>query len=293
MSVAKSTEGPQRSRTAERAFKGLAAAATFLPLIALAGLLGFVFVEALPRLNLDFVSGWPSRKAEQAGILPGVVGSIWVVVGTTLLAVPIGVGAAVYLEEYAKKSWWTTLVEVNVANLAGVPSILFGLLGLEVFVRAFSLKRSVAAGACTLALLVLPVVITASREALRAVPGTLREAALALGATRLSVVRRVVLPLALPGILTGAILAVARALGETAPLIVVGALNWITFLPDGPRSPFTVLPIQIYDWISRPQLAFRSNAAAGILVLLSVLLVLNGGAIWMRDRAKQRLGAGH
>ncbi|MEM9489772.1 MAG: phosphate ABC transporter permease PstA, partial [Myxococcota bacterium] len=204
------------------------------------------------------------------------------------LALPLGVGAAVYLEEYGQRSRMAGAIEVAIANLAGVPSVIYGLLGLGLFVNALGLGRSLIAGAATLALLVLPIVIMSSREALRTVPDSLREGAYGLGATRWQVVRRVVLPMALPGILTGAILSISRAIGETAPLIVVGALAYITTLPDGIGSKFTALPIQIYNWTSEPKKAFEVNAAAGIVVLMVTLLLLNSVAIYLRNHYQKR-----
>src|SRR5689334_23499760 len=203
-------------------------------------------MDGLPRLSWDFLTSYPSRRAAAAGILPAAVGTLYLIVLTALIALPLGVGAAVYLEEYGKKSRLAMLIEVNIANLAGVPSVIYGLLGLGLFVRTLGLGRSLIAGASTLALLVLPIVIMSSREALRTVPLALREACYALGSTRWQAIARVVLPTALPGILTGAILALSRAIGETAPLIVVGALTYVTFLPDGLNAPFTALPIQIF-----------------------------------------------
>ena len=207
---------------------------------------------------------------------------------TSLISVPVGIGAAIYLEEYGKGSRFARLIEVNIANLAGVPSIIYGMLGLGMFVRLFQMDRSLLAGACTLALLILPIIIMASREALRTVLDLVREAGFGLGATRWQVVRHVVLPMALPGMMTGSILAISRAIGETAPLIVVGALTYITFLPEGPMSPFSVLPIQIFNWVSRPQEAFIANAAAGIIVLLGIMLCINAVAVVLRDRLQQR-----
>jgi phosphate transport system permease protein len=275
----------------EFAFRSLALIATLCPALLLVFLVGNVLQDSLPRLGLDFLLAWPSRKAELAGIWPAAVGSTLLVGLTALLALPVGVAAAVYLEEFGRKGRLANWIEVNIINLAGVPSILYGLLGLAVFVRALGFGRSLLAGACTLALLVLPIVITASREALRTVPDSVREAAWGLGATRVQTIAGVVLPMALPGILTGAILAVARALGETAPLVVIGALAYVTFLPDGLTSPFTALPIQIFHWVSRPQPGFVADAAAGIIVLLIVLLSLNAAAIVLRDRARRRLRA--
>jgi phosphate transport system permease protein len=278
----------RRGKWRERAFGLLCLAAAVLPLLVLAALLIDVASDAVSRLGWDFLTSYPSRKAEQAGILPGLVGSLYLIGLTAGMALPIGVGAAVYLEEYARRGWLSNLIEVNIANLAGVPSIIYGLLGLEVFVRTIGMGRSLLAGACTMALLVLPILIMASREALRTVPLGQREGAYALGATHWQVTRQVVLPLAFPGILTGAILAISRAIGEAAPLIVVGALAYLTFLPDGLTSPFTVLPIQIFNWVSRPQEAFLANAAAGSVVLLVTLLLLNGLAIWLRNRLQKR-----
>jgi len=277
-----------REKLFEKAFIGLCLTAVVLPLCLLALLIADVVIDSSGRLSLDFLTNYPSRKPAQAGILPGLVGSIYLILLTAAMALPVGVGAAVYLEEYGKKGWLANVIEVNISNLAGVPSIIYGLLGLEVFVRTVGMGRSILAGACTMALLILPIVIMASREALRTVPDSLREGAYALGATHWQVTRQVVLPMALPGILTGAILAISRAIGEAAPLIVVGALAYIAFLPDSVSSPFTVLPIQIFNWVSRPQEEFLVNAAAGSVVLLVTLLILNSVAIFLRNRLQKR-----
>lgn len=282
------TASRTRARLIERAFIGLCLLAVLLPLGLLFVLVGDVIADGAARLGWDFITSYPSRKPGQAGILPGLVGSLWLMGLTATIALPLGVGAAIYLEEYNKQGRLARLIEVNIANLAGVPSIIYGLLGLEVFVRTFQMGRSLLAGACTMALLILPIVIMASREALRTVPDSIREGALALGATRWQTVRRTVLPLAFPGILTGSILAISRAIGEAAPLIVVGALTYIAFLPDGIDAPFTALPIQIFNWVSRPQEAFLTNAAAGIVVLMVTLLLLNGIAILLRNRMQKR-----
>ena len=258
--------------------------AVVIPLAILALLVGDVIVRGAGRLSWDFLSSFPSRHPAEAGILPAIVGSLAVVGLTAAIAVPVGIAAAVYLEEYAEGGTVANLIEVNIANLAGVPSVIYGLLGLEVFVRLAAMGQSVLAGALTLALLVLPIVIMSAREAIRTVPDELREASLGLGATRWQTIRGVVLPMALPGMLTGAILAISRAIGETAPLLVVGALTYVTFLPQGVDSPFTVLPIQIFNWTSRPQEGFVVAAAAGIIVLLTIMLLLNGIAIYWRDR---------
>ncbi len=273
----------------ELAFQALALFAVSVALVVLVTLVFDVLRDAWPRLNAQFLNSFPSRKAEAAGIKSALAGSLAMMLLTGLIATPVGVGAAIYLEEYAPVNRFTRLIELNIANLAGVPSVVYGLLGLELFVRAFHLQRSLLAGSLTMALLILPIVIMASREALRAVPSSIRFCARALGATPWQTITRHVLPLALPGILTGLILAFSRAIGETAPLITIGALTFIAFLPESPMSPFTALPIQAFNWISRPQEAFHRNAAATIVVLLGMLLVLNSLAIWLRIRFQRRL----
>ena len=258
--------------------------ATLVGLVVLCTLLFDIFSDGLGRLSWDFLINFPSRRAENAGIYAALAGTVWVMTLTAGLAVPIGVAAAIYLEEYGTGGRWSRLIEINIANLAGVPSVIYGLLGLGLFVRTLAFGRSVLAGAATLALLVLPVVILSSREALRAVSPSLREASYGLGATKWQTVWHQVLPVAFPGILTGMILALSRAIGETAPLIAIGALTYVPFAPDGIWSPFTVLPIQVFNWVSRPQAAFLENAAAGIIVILALLLAMNGVAAWLRDR---------
>jgi phosphate transport system permease protein len=254
-------------------------------LLRLFGLLATLFgLAALGAL----MSSYPSRRAEDAGIFAALVGSLYVILLTAAIAVPLGVAAAIHLEEYAARGRVSRLIEINIANLAGVPSIIYGLLGLGLFVRWLGMGRSVLAGSATLALLVLPVIILATREALRAVPPSLREGSYALGATKWQTIWHQVLPAAFPSILTGLILALSRAIGETAPLITIGALTYVPFAPNSIWSPFTVLPIQIFNWVSRPQAAFAENAAAGILVLLVLLLVLNATAIALRDRLQRR-----
>ena len=262
--------------------------AMLLGLVALGALLYDIARDGLGRLSWQFITSYPSRRAEQAGILPALIGSIYVIGITTLIAVPLGVGAALHLEEYGTRGRLSRIIEINISNLAGVPSIIYGLLGLGLFVRILGMGRSVLAGACTLALLVLPVIIISTREALRAVPRSLREGSYALGATRWQTIWHQVLPAAFPGILTGLILALSRAIGETAPLITIGALTYVPFLPSDLFSPFTVLPIQIFNWVSRPQAAFAENAAAGIVVLLLLLLAMNAVAIVLRDRFQRR-----
>jgi len=259
-----------------------------LALAALAALLYDIAHDGLGRISWQFITSYPSRNAEDAGILAALVGSIYVVGLTAAIAVPLGVGAAIHLEEYGGRGRLSGLIEVNIANLAGVPSIIYGLLGLGLFVRLMQMERSVLAGGCTLALLALPVIIISTREALRAVPKSLREASYALGATKWQTILYQVLPAAFPGILTGLILALSRTIGETAPLITIGALTYVPFLPTDIWSPFTVLPIQIFNWVSRPQADFAENAAAGIVVLLALLLAMNAVAIVLRDRFQKR-----
>jgi phosphate transport system permease protein len=261
---------------------------TLVALASLAALLFDVLRDGAGRLSWQFFTSYPSRRAEAAGILPALAGSIYVIALTALLAVPFGVASAIYLEEYGRRGRLSRLIEINIANLAGVPSIIYGLLGLGLFVRLLGMGRSVLAGASILALLTLPVIILATRESLRAVPKSLREASYALGATKWQTIWHQVLPAAAPGILTGLILALSRAIGETAPLITIGALTYVPFIPTDVWSPFTVLPIQIFNWVSRPQAAFAENAAAGIVVLLALLLVMNATAIVLRDRLRAR-----
>lgn len=278
--------GPEAARRLrkERLFRWLLLAALIFGLASLATLLIDVARLGVPRLSWDFVTGLPSRFAERAGAKPAIFGSLWVISVCTLFSVPVGIGAALYLEEYAKPGRLSRLIEVNIANLAGVPSIIYGLLGLAIFVRMFGFGRSVLAGGLTLGLLVLPVIVISGREAIRAVPPSTREAAYALGATKWQAVSRAVLPSALPGFMTGIILAISRGLGETAPLITMGALTYVTFIPTRLTDRFTALPIQVYNWTGRPQAAFRDTAAAGIVVLVIVLLAMNAAAIIIRNR---------
>ena len=276
--------------TRGRIFAALCLAATGFGVLMLVVLLIDLFGDGVGHVTLSFITSLPSRLASRAGIWPALIGSLWVLALTAAIAFPLGVGTAIWLEEYAPRNRLREIVQVNISNLAAVPSIVYGMLGLAVFVRAFAFGRSVLAGAATLALLVLPVIIIASQEAIRAVPGSIRQGAYALGATRWQVIRGQVLPLAFPGIMTGTILALSRAIGETAPLIVVGAVGFISFAPDGPLDEFTVLPIQIYDWISRPQAEFHDLAAGGIVVLLVVLLTMNAVAIWLRNRYQKQQG---
>lgn len=263
--------------------------AVVVGIVGLAALLLDVLVDGLPFLNWNFLSSYASRKPLDSGILAPLAGTIWIVGMTALLAIPIGVGTAIYLEEFASKSRLNRLIQLNIANLAGVPSVIYGLLGLAVFVQfLFNGSRNVTAGALTMTLLVLPIVVIASQEAIKSVPSSYRDAAYAMGANRWQVVKTVVLPQALPGMLSGIILALSRAIGESAPILLISSLVWVTFVPTSPDSKFTVLPLQIFTWISQPQHAFRGIAAAGIIVLLIVLLSMNGVAIWIRSKYQQR-----
>jgi phosphate transport system permease protein len=280
----------------DRIFTIAALVSTLVGLVILVLLLFDVCKDGLPRLSLDFLTRYPSRRAAQAGILSPLVGTLWLLIITATVAIPIGVGAGIFLEEFATNSLLAKVIEVNIGNLAAVPSIIYGLLALHVFVRLMNPitgGRSVLSGGLTLALLVLPIIIVATREALRAVPDSIRQAGYAIGTTRWQVVRDHVLPIAFPSVLTGTILALSRAIGETAPLITIGALTFIAFLPplvpltEGLRSPFTALPIQIYNWVSRPQEAFQVAAAAGIIVLMLVLITMNATAIYLRNRFQQ------
>lgn len=277
---------PRRYRL-DRLFQGAAIAATAIAVLVLAWLLLDVLISGSGSLNWNFLTSFPSRNPEAAGILAALAGTGWVMVLVAIFSFPIGIGSGLYLEEFSDDTWFSRFVEINISNLAGVPSIIYGLLGLATFVIVlgdWTGGRSILTGALTLTLLILPIIIVATREALRAVPNSMRQAGYALGANRWQVIWSHTLPAAFPGILTGVILALSRAIGETAPLIMIGALTFVPFLPEGPRSPFTVLPIQIYNWVSRPQKEFHDIAAAGIIVLLVVLLLMNSLAILLRSR---------
>ena len=276
--------------------------ALMVGLVTLLALIIDLAMDGVPRLSWTFFTSFPSRFPEQAGILAAWVGTTLVMIVTAATAVPLGVAAGIYLEEYAPKNWTTALIEINIANLAAVPSIVYGLMALGLFVYQFGLGQSILTAGLTLALLVLPMVIIATREAVRAIPSSIREAAYALGATKWQMVWSHVLPYSTGGILTGVIIALSRAIGESAPLITIGALSFIAFLPAAPVSaeapfvsfqwlldPFTVMPIQMFNWVSRPQEAFHVNAAAAGLVLLGMTLVMNGLAIWIRYRFRKRI----
>ena len=257
---------------------------SLIGLIGLSALLIQILRDGLPYLSTNIIFNYPSRHIDQAGLKSALFGTLWILSLTALISLPIGMGAAIYLEEFAKKNWITNFIEINIGNLAGVPSIVYGLLGLTIFVELLGLGRVVLAGALTMTLLILPIIILSTRESIKAVPNSYREAALALGATKWQMVKRVVLPIAFPGFLTGATLAMSRAIGESAPMIAISALVYITFIPSHAMDRFTVLPIQIFNWISRPQAEFAGLAAAGIIVLLTVLLLMNAVAVYFRNR---------
>jgi phosphate transport system permease protein len=269
-------------------FHALLLVCLLVGLVTLLTLLVDVLRDGVGRLSGEFLTRLDSRLPSRAGIKPALVGTAWLMGLVALISFPVGVGAAVYLEEFAPHNRFTSFIEVNVANLAAVPSIIYGLLGLAVFVRFMSLGRSILAGALTLVLLILPIIIVASREALRAVPDSIRQGALAVGATGWQTVWHQTLPAALPGSLTGMILGLSRAIGETAPLITLGALTYVNFVPTDPLDRFTAMPIQIFNWVSRPQTEFHHTAAAGIILLLGVLLVMNAVAVYLRNRYERR-----
>ncbi|HUE82196.1 MAG TPA: phosphate ABC transporter permease PstA [Pyrinomonadaceae bacterium] len=275
---------------------------TLVGIVTLSALLIDLLIDGLPRLNLQFLTSYPSRFAARAGILSSWVGTLLIMVVTACAAVPLGVAAGVYLEEYGRKNWITSVIEINIANLAGVPSIIYGLMALGLLVYQFGLGQSILTGGLTLAFLILPIVIVATREALRTIPQGIREAAYALGSTKWQVVRHHLLPYSIGGTLTGIIIALSRAIGETAPLITIGALTFIAFLPPPPvssqppfvsfdwlNSPFSVLPIQMFNWVSRPDQDFLLNAAAAGLVLIVITLSLNAVAILIRYRVRKRI----
>jgi phosphate transport system permease protein len=291
-----------RNRQRDAVFAIVGLGCMLIGILTLAVLLAGLINDGAHRLSWSFFENFPSRRAAQAGILSAMVGSSLVMLITAVTAIPLGVGAGVYLEEYARRSWVTDLIEINVTNLAGVPSIIYGLLALGLFVYALDFGQSILSAGLTLALMILPVIIVSTREAIRAIPAAIREAGYALGASRWQLVRDHILPYSAGGILTGIIIGLARAIGETAPIITIGALTFIAFLPDSPftgefpfisfewmKSPFTVMPIQMFNWLSRPQAAFQENAAAAGLVLVVMTLVMNGLAIWLRIRFRKRI----
>lgn len=269
-------------------FKYIFLAATVLALMALVILLFRIVSQGAGNLSIDFLTNFASRFPDQAGIKAALVGSLWLMVVVAPTSIILGVGSAIYLEEYAKQNRITNFIRMNISNLAGVPSVVFGLLGLTIFVRALALGNSILAAGFTMSLLILPVIIVAAQEAIRAVPGELRDASYGMGATKWQTIVNIILPAAIPGILTGSILALSRAIGETAPLIVIGVPVIIQFLPEGVMDTFTALPMQIYDWSSRPQQEFQAVAAAGIIVLMAVLLFMNSIAVIIRNKFDKR-----
>ncbi len=278
----------QINRLKDTAFKFFAIACTFFGLLVLAVLLYDILSKGLSRLDFDFLSNLPSRSASRAGIYTALLGMIWILVLTVVIAFPIGIAAGIYLEEYGKKNRFANFIEINIANLAGVPSIIYGILGLELFGRILGLGNSILTGSLTLSFLVLPLIIVSTREAVKAVPKSIREASYGLGATKWQTISSIVLPSSFGGILTGLILAISRAIGETAPLIVIGALVYVPFAPSSPMDEFTVLTIQIFNWVTRPQAGFVTNAAAAIIILLLFTFMMNGIAVFLRNRYNKR-----
>lgn len=285
--ISASVQLQKRHRKA-RYFAAFCAAVTWMGALLLAVLIYQVSATGFEWLDWQFISSFPSRFPAKAGIKSALVGTLWLITLIAVISIPIGVATALYLEEFSAKGRIYSLIELNISNLAGVPSIVYGIIGLAIFVRGMGLDRSLLAGAMTMSLLILPVIIIASREAIKTVPGSIRYAAFALGATRWQTARAHVLPAAFPGISTGIILALSRAIGETAPLIMIGGLTYVAFVPEGPLDSFTALPIQIYNWVSRPQQEFHQLAAAAIIVLLLVLLVMNATAIYIRHKTERK-----
>lgn len=277
------------NRLKDKAFKYVGIFASVIGIVILAIFIGFVIYMGVERLSWDFLVKLPSRVAENSGIYSAWMGTVWIMVFTTLISFPLGVGAGIYLEEYGKKNRWSSFLEINISNLASVPSIIYGLLGLGVFVRMMQMGNSILAGALTLSLLILPIIIVSTREALRAVPSSIRDASNALGASKWQTIWHQVLPASFGGILTGVILALSRAIGETAPLIVVGALVYVPFAPQSPLDEFTVLPVQIFNWVTRPQEEFIINAAAAIIVLLGITFIMNGIAVYLRNKWQNKM----
>jgi len=278
----------QKNRVKDQIFRYWGIFCTAIGLVLLSVFIGDILIDGLRRIDWDFITSLPSRKPEKSGIYTALMGSIWILLLTTIIAFPMGVAAGIYLEEYSKKNKLAGLLEINISNLAGVPSIIYGLLGLEVFVRIMNLGASVLAGSLTLSLLILPIVIVATREAIKAVPTSVIDASYALGASKWQTIWHQILPASSGGILTGVILALSRAVGETAPLIVVGALAYVPFAPESPMDEFSVLPIQIFNWISRPQHGFIENAAAAIIILLLITFIMNGIAVYFRNKWQQK-----
>jgi phosphate transport system permease protein len=278
-----------RNRFKDKAFMYFGIACTLFGLVMLVIFLGNIVYDGVTRIDWDFLTNFQSRKSEKSGIYAAWAGTAWVLGLTALISIPLGVSAAIYLEEYGQKSKMAKFIEINIANLAGVPSIIYGLLGLEIFARAMHLGGSLLTGALTLSLLVLPIIVVATREALKAVPSTIRQASYGMGATKWQTIWMQILPASAGGIVTGVILALSRAIGETAPLIVIGALAYVRFVPTSPMDEFTVMPLQIFNWISRPQEGFHIAAAGAIIVLLLITFAMNGIAVYLRYRWQKRV----
>jgi phosphate transport system permease protein len=278
----------KKNRIIDKSFSVIGMTSTLFGILLLAIFIIYILYKGVGRLDWDFIISLPSRFPDKAGIYTAMMGSVWILVLTAILAFPIGVGAAIYLEEYLTKNKFANILEINISNLAGVPSIIYGLLGLQIFSRTIGLGGNLLAGALTLSLLILPIIIVATREAIKAVPSSIKDASYALGASKWQTIWFQVLPSAFGGIMTGVILAISRAVGEAAPLIVVGALAYVPFAPKSPMDEFSVLPIQIFNWISRPQQGFVVNAAAGILVLLFITFMMNVIAIILRNRNQKK-----
>jgi phosphate transport system permease protein len=279
----------RKNRLKDKAFKYIGLLSTFVGLVALAVFVFIILQTGLPRLSWDFITSLPSRFPERAGIYTALIGTLWMLVLTIIFSVTLGVSAGIYLEEYSKKGLLSRLLEINISNLVGVPSVIYGILGLAFFNRYLSLGGSLLAGSLTLSLLIIPVIVVTTRESLKAVPRTIKEAAYALGATKWQTISRQLLPAASGSIVTGVILALARAIGEAAPLIVVGALSFVPFTPRTPMDDYTLLPIQIFNWTSRPQPEFQINASAGIIVLLFITFLMNGISIYLRNKWQKKV----
>lgn len=290
MSISRDATGRPYAKAASNLFALLCGLCALLCVSVLVLLLWNVISYGWDSLSWKFLTSWPSRFASRSGIWSALIGSLYLIGVTAVVSVPVGVGAAIYLEEYAPPSYWRTLVQINIANLAGVPSIVYGILGLGLFVRMMNLNRSVVAGGLTLSLVVLPIVILSAQESLRSVPNTIRQASYALGASRWQTIRHQLLPVAMPGILTGVILSLSRALGEAAPLVAIGAATYVRFIPKNLlRDEFSALPIQIFNWTEQPQSEFHQVAAAGIVVLLTVLILMNAVAVVLRQRFSKKV----
>lgn len=279
----------RKNKIKDQAFKALGMLFTLFGVSILVVLIYNILSIGFTRISWDFITSLPSRKPEEAGIYTAIIGTLDLMLLTVIFAIPIGVGAGIYLEEYSKKSKLSSLLEINISNLAGVPSIIYGLLGLGIFVRYFNFGGSILAGSLTLSLLILPIIIVATREAIKAVPPSLKEASFALGASKWQTISNVVLPSSFGGIITGIILSLSRAIGETAPLIVVGAMAYVPFVPHSLFDAFSVLPMQIFNWTTRPQQGFAVAASAAILILLLITFIMNGIAVYFRNRWQKKL----